>query len=100
MLFRSAPPATPPAEVEIPEKLAEKPLEEEKKAIVKEIEIEAPFITEEKPFIETLTKEGLLAAVGMMPWTSKIILIFVGIVIVGLIILSLLRKRKMRKLPY
>ncbi len=51
---------------------------------------------EEKPLGEIFATEGLLAAIGAMPFNLKVILIIAGIIIIGLIILRLIRRRKIK----
>lgn len=83
------------------EKAPEEPIEgeeimEEKEEIVGLEEIEGPDLVEERPLSEVFAAEGLLAAVGAIPFNLKVILIIAGIIIVGLLILWLIRKRKIK----
>lgn len=51
---------------------------------------------EKRPLREILAAEGFLAAIGVIPFNLKIILIITGIAVIGLIILRLIGKRKIK----
>jgi len=79
----------------------EKPLEEVKEELEEKIppeeEIKEEMPKEEKrPLGEIFATEGLLAAIGAIPFNLKVILIIGGIIIIGLIILRIIRKKKIK----
>jgi len=76
-----------PKESKLPTGQVEKPSE----GVTEEEEVE------ERTLGEVFAAEGLLAAIGALPFNLKVILILVGIIIVGLLILWLIRKRKIKK---
>ena len=78
--------AETPKESKLPTGQVEKPSE----VVTEEEEVE------ERTLGEIFATEGLLAAIGAMPFNLKVILIIAGIIIVGLIILRLIRKRKIK----
>jgi hypothetical protein len=87
----------PPPEEEI-EKPPEEIAEGEEGLVSPEglVEAERPVLPEERPLPEIFATEGLLAAMGAMPFNWKIILIIAGVIIIGLIILWLIRRRRIR----
>ncbi len=79
----------------------EKPLEEVKEELEGKIppeeEIKEETPKEEKRSLgEIFAAEGLLAAIGAMPFNLRVILIIGGIIIIGLIILRIIRKKKIK----
>ena len=60
-------------------------------------EVEKPILAEERTLGEIFATEGLLAAIGAMPFNLKVILIIFGVIIIGLVILRLIRKRRLKK---
>ena len=79
----------------------EKPPEERiegEEEIVGPEEVEKPILAEERPLGEVFATEGLLAAIGAMPFNLKVILIIAGVIIAGLLILWLIRKRRFKKI--
>jgi len=79
----------------------EKPLEEVKGELEEKIppeeEIKEETPKEEKRSLgEIFAAEGLLAAIGAMPFNLRVILIIGGIIIIGLIILRVIRKKKIK----
>ena len=85
----------PTGEEEI-EKPPEEGMEGEE-GIVEPEEAEKPILAEEKTLGEIFATEGLLAAIGAMPFNLKVILIIFGVIIIGLVILRLIRKRRLKK---
>jgi len=59
-------------------------------------EEEEKLVEEKKSFGEILATEGLSVAMGTLPLNLKVILIIAGIIIIGLIILRLTRRRKIK----
>lgn len=57
-------------------------------------EVEKPILVEERPLRRVFVTERLLAAIGAIPFNIKVILIIAGLVIAGLIVLRLTKKKK------
>jgi len=73
----------------------EKAPEEE---IVGPEEVEKPILAKERSLGEIFATEGLLAAIGAIPFNLRIILIFATIIIVALLVSQLIKKRKKLKI--
>ena len=85
----------------MPEEEIKKPSEEiteGEEGIVGPEEAEKPILAEERPLGEIFATEGLLAAIGALPFNLKVILIIAGVIIAGLLILWLIRKRRFKKI--
>jgi len=61
-------------------------------------EVERPSLAKERSLGEIFATEGLLAAIGAIPFNLRIILIFAMIIIVALLVSQLIKKRKKLKI--